>query len=254
MGIDANQLLVQLRKANIQPIGGGPLYATSKIDLDAAMQALNIVPTDPIAEAPPEAKLAIDAHEAAKDTPRPQAKAYQGNENEETPQFILEGAYADDYRDFPNIPNPDPDKVYRPIHTSSDRQYRMILKGYKFVMDPAHIARIGNGTLERFINSKNRVQYKDRELAFLPIALAMEHRRRRREAWVKNIEATKDTFPANVEAAKRKLGRGADAKLEAFEMPEGEAMERRDHALAASEGIQRVSIDLGAVKKKIAEE
>lgn len=254
MGIDPNQLLVQLRKANIQPVGGGPLYATSKIDLDAAMQALNIASADPVAEAAPEAKLAKDLVEAAKDIPRPQAKPYQGNENEETPQFILEGAFIDDYRDFPNIPNPDPDKVYRPIHINKDRQYRMILKGYKFVMDPAHIARIGNGTLERFINASNRVQYKDRELAFLPIALAMEHRRRRRQAWVKDIEATQETFPANVEAAKRALGRGADAKLEAFDMSEGEAIERRDHAKAQAAGMTRVAIDLGAVKKKIAEE
>jgi hypothetical protein len=257
MNIDQKILLLRLRKANIQSVNGGPLYVTSNVDLDLALKALEIEATSLAAEAPPppilqpEAKLAADAATAAPTTLAAAPAAYMGNENEATPQFILEGAFSDDYRDFPEILCPDSDKVYRPVHINPDRQYRMIMRGYKFVMDPKHIARIGNGTLERFVNSKGRVQYKDRELAFLPIELAREHRRRRQMAFLRDREQVDNAFLSNVEEGKRRLGRGGDAKLEAFDMPEGEASERKEFAEARRAGVQRVAIDMGAVKKRV---
>ncbi len=241
--MDVNTMLTKLRDAGVKAADGGPVYATSKIEMTEAMRALQLHAN----EAPDLAKLAADAAEAGAKMLPPAPKAYTGDETSgPVPDFILEGAYGEVAFDFPPIPFPDPDKVYRPINVNADRQSTMVLRGWQFVTNPDHIRRIGAGSLERFVDHQGRIRYKDRQLAFLPLAVMEARRAARAKLMREQREGVEVSFQNNVEHTKRSLGRGADAKLSSFEMSEGEAAERAEHAAAKRSGVDRVVLDLGA--------
>lgn len=248
-GMDVNHLLVKLRAAGVNAVDNGPLYATSAVDLESAMKALSIQAENREAEKPLIKKLAEDAKATAATLPREPVKPYTGDETQPRPQYIVEGAFSEAYLDFPPIPNPDGDKVYYPVHVNPDRQHQKISQGFRFVVDPDHIKRIGLGTLERYINSRGRIQYKDRELAFLSLEEAERKRQMRRNAMMRDRQAIAESFEANVDSLRRSLGRGSDAKLTPFEMSEGEAVERAEHAEARRRGVTRVVLDMGSTPK-----
>ena len=239
-----NDILVKLRAAHVKAIDGGPLYANSKIDIDEAMKAMAALARETARETP------IAPPAPASPAPDPADSApYLGDEDQPMPSHIQAGAAADALRDFPYIPNPDPDKSYRPIHISPNRQAYMVNRGYRFVVDKAHIRRIGLGTLDRFVNARGRVQYKDRELAYRTMDLVLAQRDNIRKQFLADRRAVGEAFEANIDDARRKLGRGADAKISAFEMPEGEAMDRKEAAESARYGITRVVLDPEKIAK-----
>lgn len=245
-----SDVLTQLRSARVKAIDGGPIYSNSKVDIDAVMKAIAAKPQE--GEPANLVQLHADAVKARAVAAVPDvARPYIGDETQPQPQHIIEGALSTAARDFPRIPNPDPDKNYRPIHISASRQAYMVDRGYRFVVDPAHIARIGQGTLERYVNSRGRVQYKDRELAYRDMSLVTAQRAQIRKQFIADRQAVQEAFEANIDVARSRLGRGADTKLSAFTMPEGEALERKEAAESARHGVTRVILDpekIGAEK------
>jgi hypothetical protein len=249
-GMDVNHLLVKLRTAGVKSLDNGPLYASSKVNLDEAMRELQIAAENVGAEAPPPISPTerLSAAAAKVDPLAPPTRPYIGDETQSQPQFIVEGASASAFRDFPPIPNPDSDKVYWPCNVNPDRQSQKIMEGFQFVVDPEHIRRIGLGSLERFINSRGRVQYKDRELAFITVDQSIRRAKARRDAQVLDRKAVDESYHDNIAALRRSLGKGSDAKLSSFEMSEGEAIERQEAAETKRRGRTRVTIDMGSTK------